>query len=453
MSEHPSSNLNPNSPTSEAPASQTDWETLTFPHAMSVEEIPDQMQDAPVPPSLVSGDSFLKVQQDNQELRDQVAALDAALLRSQYALRSEMERWEALALAETESTESSETRLQNQNQELSGSQARLGQLFLELEQSHRMAQRQQILVETLTEQLQSSHEQIAQLERECAMAQARSAEQTQVLLQSEHTCRDLRSRLQRQQRYTLQFKAALEKCLDVPPATAQGVVADLLPEAPETIAAPLKLNIPRSQPVQPWSSPIEAEAKSSPAVLQNWANAVVNPVGNPVVNPVVNEPQPMLSAEPIVTQPIAAESEDLDTMSAIPSAATTAAAAISPDLSVEQTAEPAPQSISQSIPQSVSQSIPQSIPQSMPETERLDTWEAVLAQVQAIVGEDAKIVEAIEQEPISEEESASEDEAIAQDPILTKIRDIAPVIHAARSSAKKRESLAAVELPSFGRRV
>ncbi len=435
MSEHPRSNLIP-----DAPAPQASWETLTFPHAMSVEEIADHVadhgQDLPVQPSLVSGDSFLKVQRDNQELRDQVAALDAALLRSQYALRAEMERWEALALAQPDPTESSETRLHNQNQELSGSQVRLRQLFVELEQSHRMAQRQQILVETLTEQLQSSHEQIAQLERDCANAQARSAEQTQVLLQSEHTCRDLRSRLQRQQRYTLQFKAALEKCLDVPPATAQGVVADLLPETPETPTAPVKLNIPRSQPVQPWSSAIEADVTASPAVLrpivlQSWANAVVDEI-----------PPERLAAEPneSIGEPIAESiGEPIANLAAIAEVM----ADVSDDASDDETAERA---------ESAETDAPTSF-QSIHEPDRLDTWEAVLAQVHAIVGEDAKIVEAIEQEPVSDEEAAIEHESIEHDPILNKLRDIAPVINPGRSGLKKRDSLAAVELPSFGRRV
>jgi hypothetical protein len=428
MSEHPSSDLNADTPTSQED-SQEDWATLTFPHAMSVETIPDRSEDPPVAPSLVSGDSFTKVQQQNQELRDQVAALDAALLRSQHALRSEMERWEALALAQPDPTESSETQLQNQKEEFSGSQARLGQLFVELEQSHRMAQRQQILVETLTDQLQTSHEQIAQLERECASAQARSAEQTQLFMQSENTCRDLRSRLHRQQRYTLQFKAALEKCLDVPPATAQGVVADLFTDTPETPDAPVKINIPRSQPVQPWSSAIESVSQPAPVVLQTWANAVVDKalvdkelVDNAVPDMIAVEPS---IAEPLVAPqpPILGESEQMACETPIDS----------PDSPIEMALE---------------------TPIETPiESARLDTWEAVLAQVQAIVGEDARIVAPIAAEPLSEEEAATEDAELENDPILNKIKDIAPVINPGRSTAKKRESLAAVELPSFGRRV
>jgi len=41
-------------------------------------------------------------------------------------------------------------------------------LFHELEASHKTAQRQEILIETLTAQLESSQERVAQLERECS---------------------------------------------------------------------------------------------------------------------------------------------------------------------------------------------------------------------------------------------------------------------------------------------
>ena len=406
MSEKPSSRSNPS-----LSSPQEEWETMTFPNATSVEELTDHppdspsdhRQDPPVQPSLVCGDSFIKVQQHNQELRDQVAALDSALLRSRHALRAEMERWEALALAQTDPTESSETQLQNQRQEFSGSQARLGDLFVELEQSHRMAQRQQILVETLMDQLQQSHEQIAQLERECASAQARSSEQAQLLLQAEHTGRDLRSRLHRQQRYTLQFKAALEKCLDVPPVTAQGFVADLLStDVPESPTNPVKLNIPRSQPVQPWSAVPESEAKSDPAVLQNWANAVVVNTVTEVEPEIKPEIKPEIEPEVELGRLELGDSAQLAQLEASDSS---------------------------------------------------DPWESVLAQVQAIVGEDAKMVESIQEDLRSDEDVAMEEGELENDPILNKIKDIAPIINPGRSPSKKRESLAAVELPSFGRQI
>jgi hypothetical protein len=83
------------------------------------------------------------------------------------------------------------------------------------------------------------------------------------LMQAENICRDLRSRLHRQQRYTLQFKAALEKCLDVsspcheahPDLTAASVVPPT--KARSTAKAPANSDpafLPKVDSIQPWSA-------------------------------------------------------------------------------------------------------------------------------------------------------------------------------------------------------
>ncbi len=399
-----------NQPHSTSSTPSDEWETVNFPDALSVDQLPEQPHESPVTPSLVSGDFYLKVQSQNQELRSQVAELEAALLRSQGSLRAEMERWEALALAQSEAdpAETSESRLAQQTQALSGSQARLGQLFVELESSHRMAQRQQILVETLTEQLQNSHEQIAQLERECAAVQQRASESLQQLSQSEQTNRDLRSRLHRQQRYTLQFKAALEKCLDVPPATAQGFVADFLEEADSAPVAttPPKVKIPRSQPVQPWG--VASTVEEVPA-LQSWANAIVD--NTPEESPSLESPE----------QPIEAIAPSLDETSG-------AAAALEAIATSETDSE-----LGDAI--DLDQVKPNT---NLDEAERLDNWAQVIAQVNAIMGEEVTIVE------------QSPDVTTTEETPAKPLPPIAPVI--AKAKPQKRESLSAIDLPSFPKR-
>jgi hypothetical protein len=391
-----------NQPNSDHSASSDEWETVDFPDALPIDQLPTQTHESPVTPSLVSGDFYLKVQSQNQELRSQVAELEAALLRSQGSLRAEMERWEALALAQSQAdpSETSESRLAQQTQALSGSQARLGQLFVELEGTHRMAQRQQILVETLTEQLQNSHEQIAQLERECAAVQQRASESLQQFSQSEQTNRDLRSRLPRQQRYTLQFKAALEKCLDVPTATAQGFVADFLEESDNAsapvIATPPKVKIPRSQPVQPWG--VASTVEQAPA-LQSWANAIVDNTPEEVAEiPLEIKTEETLD-EPPTIEPIATS----ETVSELDEAIDLDQVERNPNLD---------------------------------EAERLDNWAQVIAQVNAIMGEEVTIVE-----QNSEEQAAESPQARPP---------IAPII--AKAKPQKRESMAAIDLPSFPKR-
>ncbi|MBD2326361.1 hypothetical protein [Alkalinema sp. FACHB-956] len=313
------------------------WTTVTFPHATSVDALPE-ITMAEVTWNLGDGAaaiggeaggeptgsegyassskeaSFQELQRQNQELREQVSQLERALATSQSALREEMERWETLALAQPQNTTDQAELIQQHNQELHKAQGRIRELFQELERSHQTAQKQQILVETITVQLQSSHEQIAQLERECALAQQRYTEQMQTFHQMEITCRDLRSRLHRQQRYTLQFKAALEKCLDVPTATYMHSSVPDGVEEPSLVAAdldllqgqPVKLSIPRSQPVQPWSASYEENETLDPA-FQAWMNAFMN--GQPVEAAVASDS--VTSDSMVVSDSIAASHEQI----------------------------------------------------------------------------------------------------------------------------------------------
>lgn len=87
-------------------------------------------------------------------------------------------------------------------------------LLQELAASRQLLQQQQALTESLTEQLVSSRECIAQMERDLALLQQSYDEQQHLLKSEEANCQNLRTRLYRQQHQALQFKAALEKCLE-----------------------------------------------------------------------------------------------------------------------------------------------------------------------------------------------------------------------------------------------
>ncbi|BAU41672.1 hypothetical protein [Leptolyngbya sp. O-77] len=128
------------------------------------------------------------------------------------------------------------------------------QLTEQLEATQQLSHRQQVLAETVTQELALSRERITQLEQENHLAQQRYEEQAQRLAHSEALVRDLQTRLQRQQRYTLQFKAALERCLEVPAA--------LLDAPGEAIAQPT---------AQPWQAPAAAELLSAPSLLPKAA--------------------------------------------------------------------------------------------------------------------------------------------------------------------------------------
>lgn len=217
-----------------------------------------------------------ELRQRNRDLLNRVNHLEKALGDCQEALQLQRQRSQA-----------QENILTSTTQELNGTQEQVTRMFRELESSHQAAQRQQILIETVTEQLENSQERIAQLERECAFTQQRYNEQSHALLQSENTIRELRTRLQRQQRQTLQFKSALEKCLEMPPPTQ--INPDTRP-SPTWAQRHLKSAhdsqslLPKAPPIQPWSA--QPAFQEDPAQNEeDWEISVQSPAYAPITEP------------------------------------------------------------------------------------------------------------------------------------------------------------------------
>ena len=226
-----------------------------------------------------------KMRQRNRRLLDQVNELKQALKEKQEALNTELVR-----------SQDRDLLLTRQAEELHTLQGQLTRLFHTLESSHQAAQRQQILIDTLSEQLQSSQERVAQLERECALTQQRYNEQSHQLMQAANTCRELRTRLHRQQQQTLQFKMALEKCLEMP---ASSLLEQQQSRYQRDTTNPAIA--PKTQPIQPWSAQFD----------QLEEQADINSLWN---RPIQLEPLSNLSsseAEQIQNRPI----EDTDRLS------------------------------------------------------------------------------------------------------------------------------------------
>lgn len=202
-----------------------------------------------------------RLQAQNRELLEQKAILEVTLEETQAALQLQMTR-----------SQNQEALLVQQAQALAESQAQTSSLYRDLELAQQTAQRQQIMIETLTEQLESSQERVAQLEQEVATAQAHVNEKVHALMQAEAACRDLRTRLNRQQRYALQFKTALERCLDMPAlrrsmvtATGKETVANSTANHPANQAGAPDLS------QRPEAAPEKAAAAPSPAAASNPA--------------------------------------------------------------------------------------------------------------------------------------------------------------------------------------
>lgn len=179
----------------------------------------------------------------NVALLDRISQLESALAHSQQALQTYQERQPATEALLSQRLEEINT-LQEENQRLAR----------ELEKSRQKGQRQQILVQTLTEQLDSSQTQVAQLERDCAIAQQRYHEQATQLNQRDKFCIDLQTRLHRQQRYTLQFKNALDRCLELSPSNREQILNDSSASLAHAQSTKIEQGLtPKVIAIQPWS--------------------------------------------------------------------------------------------------------------------------------------------------------------------------------------------------------
>lgn len=136
-------------------------------------------------------------------------------------------------------------------------------------------QHQQTLIATLTAQLQSSQERAAHLEWEHYLTQASYKEQSQQLIQTENTCRELRTRLTRQQHYTLQLKVALEKCLESKSSYSESAADDV-----DSIPTDLKSQerfiqvqsfFSKAESIPPWSAQPHFNSELEP----DWAESVL----------------------------------------------------------------------------------------------------------------------------------------------------------------------------------
>lgn len=184
-----------------------------------------------------------KLRQHNRELVKTVVQLEEALAESQEKLQAHIIR-----------SRSADSLITQQSDELNTSQQQLSQLGQELEQAKQNARQYQEMLAELEYKFQTSQTQLAKIERECALLQEAYNEQQQKLFAAEQEIKDLQVRLQRQQRYTLQYKSALDECADIP------VENDL---------ATGEASMPKASNIQPWSEPdITTTEPAIPAIAK-----------------------------------------------------------------------------------------------------------------------------------------------------------------------------------------
>ena len=310
------------------PQSGDGWETVMLPGQVPLAEAFRMVAEDDGLPAAVNGSSspaleakahvvtqepdpedLVQLIQDLNQCNDalllRVTELEDDLERSQVALQAEIERNQAQPGALPAVATPGPV------------QQQIAQLLSELDIANDGLRRTTIHNETLQAELEVNQQRVAQLERECTLLQQRFSEKNTALHQAEETCRDLKARLHRQQRYTLQFKAALEKCLNMAPAPATAssaaIQGQLLPSLMNEPGQPVAM--PRSQQIQPWSAGPGAvtDNPSLTHLLRGLRGAgpasVPAPVEPPPERP--RAPEPTFNfAEPLTPRLARASSED-----------------------------------------------------------------------------------------------------------------------------------------------
>jgi hypothetical protein len=484
---------------------EEDWETVDFPNAISIDALlvsseeaqtsssalsypAESIQEAIAPgasqPALVA-----QLQQENLELDSRIEQLETLLHECRQSLQQQ--RSQALDRQKL---------LDRRTLDLKSVTGQIEQLSEHIQSATRQIQQQQQQIAYLGTELQTSQEIRAKLERECALTQQQYQEQSQILAQTQTTCRDLRARLHRQQRHTLQFKAALEKCIETPLEKANAIASlgqstledptDLLETiGSDATAQNLSNNtlFPKADPIKPWSisdSDPEEPRRQPVSELKSGADfskvrlplSVKEEMGKPIYSPdhsqeVISASSSKPSLRSPLPEPQAEDSkieqpvwEDLDSLIEKPRLES------QPDRPVISTPTPSPSfpvqfpsvSIISPLTDRLTDRIPDSTlspekPQNRVQPEPLLTGNSevqLLLQAKAFseqqpVQTPSPVNLPEESFKIGQEQSNSQAQSSSNPGESTESSWPAPIVYPVRSAQKKRNSFSAVELPSF----
>lgn len=350
----------------------------------------------------------------NNQLYERVEELTALLTESTKALQLQTKRLDV-----------TESMLSQQNQEVTAAENRIQSLSQQLEIAVQTTGRQETQLESYKGQLEISQQRIAQLERECAALQSNYNEQSHQLLESENSCRDLRTRLMRQQRQTLQFKAALEKCLETPNTSYDYVNNSVV----ETSRCSKRHSfIPNAKPIKPWSVELELTPEINTGII----------LDQDVEENREQEESVEIQSDRSINQPLPQETAQQST----PKIPTPEVAPQS--LNLEEQLDSVIQMFFVSTPASE-----QPLPQQISQTE--STWETIDTPLVDSEAETATITLEQKDPPVVEDfwSQMSQPHGFElQETASTDVNSPSPVIYPQRSP-KRRTSFAAVELPNF----
>lgn len=241
----------------------------------------------------------------NDVLLSRVTQLESDLEKAQAALKTEIEK---ATFAQSKMAKQVSAEQASAQQISQTAQQQVAKLVSELEAKEQALGRQQLINENLQIELTNGQERVTQLEHESALISQQHAEEVQARIKAETASRDLRSRLQRQQRYTMQFKAALEKSLTTtntrnPAPTAESTQSIAQPAPPDPFTG-TAVTMPKAQRIMPWAadtSPLQGIDPHLETLIRNVSKPAHEVVPH---TPIDHAP---IDHAPINNAPIAAE--------------------------------------------------------------------------------------------------------------------------------------------------
>ena len=211
------------------------------------------------------------LRQINRQLVEEIARLEQGLASATQKLHTHKEQ-----------NQSHEITILQQQDELRNAHDRIGSLFQQLETSHQIGQRQQTLIETLSQQLEIVQTIVPQIEAEHEQLRHKYQQQSQKLIKTEQVAVELHRRLKLQLTATPSGELA-------PPAAPNTTAPPAAPHLDDDSIAPEATGFdidsftqiepapPQSQldiPLRPSTPPVAIPTVATASVPSGWREAI-----------------------------------------------------------------------------------------------------------------------------------------------------------------------------------
>ncbi|MBL1209547.1 hypothetical protein [Geminocystis sp. GBBB08] len=158
-------------------------------------------------PSLTDKDWYsiaCKIRKQNQELKEKKVELETTIEEQKKQIKVQVIK-----------NQDQNNLIDTQNQKVQELELKIKKYEDKINQKNEQNQKQKLMIDSLNNELKKTQQLAGGLERECSLLQDKYNQIEHQLKQKEKENKELQVRLQRQQRYNVQYKAALDQYLTV----------------------------------------------------------------------------------------------------------------------------------------------------------------------------------------------------------------------------------------------